>query len=1020
MSRKRRLRALLPAMAMLLALDLTVSAGMLTNADTLDLMFGKGAQTVVGSAVSVEAEYYTKEYETAAEALAAATEVSRRISDEGVVLLKNDGLLPLDGQAELTPLGLRCFAPYYGGLGSSIISTEAEDVVSPLEGLALSFDNINEPLVRRQSDALAQGVSKENAALCCHTPLDVFADPGCALYEFSPSVYEGAEADCAGTVGVVFFGRQTGENLDAWSGAYDDGTAHMLALTSSERELLRFAKDNCESVVVVICSSSAMELAALEDDPDVDAILWLGGAGSTGYVSLAAILRGAVTPSGRTPITFAANFHSDPTFANQDDGSDRFVYEGLSVSRLSSTDFLESAPAAFQEIEEGVYLGYRYYETARVLGALEDVYDRARGVVYPFGYGLSYTSFSQTITGVRTQGQTVYVGVRVRNEGDRYAGKEVVQLYVSPPYTSLDVHYGIEKPAASLIAFAKTSLLGPGEEELVTLSFPVENLASYCYTRVNDDGTVGCYMIEEGEYVLSLRANAHEVLDSIIFRQNDTLWFDSDRPRFSEQEAQSTLDANGSPVAFAGDTAGVQAATNRFPMLNAYMTSDEISNATILSRADWDGTQPTAPTQEDRQPSRTVRALIAEADPAGFDAQNDPLLGDTAASPVYRAQAPASGAENGLVLADMRGKYYDDPMWESLLNQLLYEPQAMRDCLFEAGYKTGALAEIGKPASTEYDGPQGLTLADTAGKNWLSDVCGYPAAPVMAATWNAPLMYEFGHAVGQEALAADIDGWYAPALNILRSPFCGRSSEYYSEDPLLCGLLGAQVVSGAGDAGLSCAVKHFALMLTEAHKNPNTCIWMTEQALREIYLRPFEIAVKTARKTILYAQDDQADTLLSRTMRAADFVMASDSAIGGEWCAANYALLTQVLRGEWGFEGCVVSDMHNAVTAPILEKILRAGCDTLMSTNSGNTDIFSRQASATTLHRLRTAVKNVCYRLVNSNLMQGIPPSASFQYGLSSWRIALIALNACVFALLIAGGAACLAGGRSRRGPPRA
>ena len=326
--------------------------------------------------------------------------------------------------------------------------------------------------MRRQSDALAQGVSEENAALCCHTPLDVFADPGCALYEFSPSVYEGAEADCAGTVGVVFFGRQTGENLDAWSGAYDDGTAHMLALTSSERELLRFAKDNCESVVVVICSSSAMELAALEDDPDVDAILWLGGAGSTGYVSLAAILRGAVTPSGRTPVTFAADFHSDPTFANHDIGSWHFVYEGLSSSFIGSTSFLDSVSTAFQEIEEGVYLGYRYYETARVLGALEYVYDRARGVVYPFGYGLSYTSFSQTITGVRTQGQTVYVGVRVRNEGDRYAGKEVVQLYVSPPYTSLDVHYGIEKPAASLIAFAKTSLLGPGEEELVDVVLP--------------------------------------------------------------------------------------------------------------------------------------------------------------------------------------------------------------------------------------------------------------------------------------------------------------------------------------------------------------------------------------------------------------------------------------------------------------------------------------------------------------------------------------------------------------------
>ena len=1001
MKHNRKLRALLPAMALLLTLDITVSLGMLSNADTLDLMFGRGNQTAVGNAVAAEADYYAQEYESAQESLAAATLLARQISDEGIVLLKNDGLLPLNRQSALSPFGLRCFSPYYGGLGSSLISTEEEDVISPLEGLAQAFANLNEPLVQRQTEALAQGAPEENTAVRCSAPVESAAGAACALYEFDASLYEGLEETCAGTIAIVYIGRQTGENLDAWPGAYDDGAAHMLALTSAERALLEYAKAYCDGVVVAICSASAMELAALEDDPGINAVLWLGGAGSTGYASLADILCGAVTPSGRTSVTFAANFQNDPTFANHDDGSWRFVYENVNTAYIGSTELIESVPTAFQEIEEGVYLGYRYYETAWELGALQDYYGREYGVVYPFGYGLSYTTFSQEIESVRAQGRQVYVTVRVRNTGDEHAGKEVVQLYASAPYTDLDVSYAIEKPAAVLVAFAKTSLLEPGGEEVLTLSFAVEDLASYCYTRANGDGTSGCYMLEAGQYALTLRANAHEVLDRAYFHQGSTIWFDNDLPRSSEQTAQATLGADGEPVAFTGDTSGVQAATNQFEALNAYMTSDAVSGAAILSRADWENTQPTAPTAGDRQASDPVIELLTRAVAASFDAQSDPLLGDTITSIVYSGKAPVSGAENGLVLADLRGKYYDDPMWEQLLDQLLYNPDALRRCLFEAAYQTGALEEIGKPASVEHDGPQGLTLADVAGKNWLSGVCGYPAVPVMAATWNAPLMYEFGYMVGQEALLAGIDGWYAPALNILRSPFCGRASEYYGEDPLHAGLLGAQVVSGAGDAGLSCAVKHFALMLTEAHKNPNTCVWMTEQALREIYLRPFEIVVKTARKTIEYAQDDQGSVLVTRTMRAGDFIMAGDSAIGGEWCAANSALLSHVLRGEWAFEGMVISDMHTQVSMAVAQKMLRAGCDALMSNGASGVRV-QELASATDLCCLRRAVKNICYRLVNSNRMQGVPPATSFQNGMSGWKAALIVCNAIVFILLAA------------------
>ena len=571
MKRTVRKRALLPAMALFLTLSITVNIGMLSNADTLDLMFGKGLQTATGSVLSTAADYYVQEYETADASLAAATEISRRISDEGIVLLKNDGLLPLEAQTVISPFGLRGFVPYYGGLGSSLISVDERDVISPLEGLSQAFVHINEALVQQQNGALAPSVSlDENIAIRHHSPAESAADAACTLYEFDVSIYRGLEDTCAGTIGVVFIGRQTGENLDAWPHAYDDGTAHMLALTSSELALLEYAKANCDGVVAVICSSSAMELAVLEDDDSIDAILWVGGAGSTGYASLADILRGTVTPSGRTGVTFAANFRNDPTFANHDDGSWRFVYENLTTSLISSTELLESVPTAFQEIEEGVYLGYRYYETAFELGALADFRDRDQGVVYPFGYGLSYTSFSQEIEAVYAQGNSLHVTVRMRNEGDRYAGKEVVQLYASPPYTTLDMQYAVEKPVVSLMAFSKTEVLAPGEEQVLTLSFPVENLASYCYTRDNGDGTTGCYMLEKGEYTLTLRANAHDVLDLASFRQDATIWFDNDLPRSSEQEAQSSFDAAGEPVAFTGSASRVQAATNCFALINDY------------------------------------------------------------------------------------------------------------------------------------------------------------------------------------------------------------------------------------------------------------------------------------------------------------------------------------------------------------------------------------------------------------------------------------------------------------------
>lgn len=966
----RRLRqVLLPVMALITALAVTVSAGMCSNADTLDRLFGWGARTVtaVSDVEYLDTTYYEQRYGSKKEALAAATALSRQISDEGIVLLKNDGLLPLRENTAVSPFGLRYVLPFYGGTGSSAIDSGEGRVSTPSDGLSAAFAQVNPVLEGRYAQALDGGAElAENGQIAACRPVTAPAE-GQTLYEFASSVYQGTEDSCAGTVGIVFIGRQAGENQDASTSVYDDGTPHMLALTAAELDTVAYAKRACDAVVVLLATASPMEVAALADDPGVSAILWLGGAGSTGYLSAGDVLTGKVNSSGHLPDTWAAHFKNDPTFPNQDDGTDNFLYNNAYTTLVSSDSWQDMARTPFREYEEGVYLGYRYYETAYEEGALANYRNRSHGVLYPFGYGLSYTTFRQEIRSFVMVGNEIRLSVRVTNTGGHYAGKDAVQIYFSAPYTELDRKLGIEKPAAVLARFGKTELLAPGEHEDMTLSFAMEDMASYCSAYDNGDGTTGCYMLEEGTYAISLRSDAHTVLDTRETVVPATVWYNGQPPRCSEQRA----------------------AVNCFPQIDAYMADPEVSGAVVLSRTNWQGTQPTAPTEQDRRASDTVVKWIAAADSTKFDCQTDPLLGNVPNSAIYRETAPAIGADNGLVLADLRGKSYCDPMWNDLLNQLAFiSAEELRLALFESAYKTGAVDAIGKPASLERDGPQGLTLPDQSGKNWISGVCGYPASPVLAAAWNLDLAYAFGEMVGQEAMLCGINGWYAPGLNLRRSPFNGRCSEYFSEDPLLAGLLGAQVVSGAGDAGLSCAVKHLGPMDTEAHRNPHTTVWLTEQALREIYLRPFELALKNAEKTVAYV--DAEGTLSRRVMKAGDFIMAADCAIGSEWIAANYALLTQVVRGEWGFEGFILSDIHLNGNANQLDKMLRAGCDALLNTSYGVKLTPTDIESPTARYLLRRSIKNVSYTLVNSNLMQGAAPGSRIHYAPAPWMVCLI------------------------------
>ncbi|MBO7363850.1 MAG: glycoside hydrolase family 3 C-terminal domain-containing protein, partial [Lachnospiraceae bacterium] len=784
---------------------------------SLDRHFGYGKPVLsVSEDTGRDALYYDAACTTDSETLDHAHGVNRQISDEGIVLLKNNGALPLPAGSAVTPFGFRFVDPVYGGTGSGHARVNEGYVCTPEEGLRAHF-SLNEAVIRAMKNAPILEISPDEAT---YTGLQDAGNGNRAVYELPTSAYEGFQNTCAGTTGIVFIGRMGGESSNYSLLPLSDGTPHVLALTEAERAAVAFSKQWCSRTVAVINSANVMEIGDLMQGPlECDAILWVGGPGNTGFASMGDILAGAVNPSGRTPDIWEADLLRDPAQANFRD----MIYAGTEGTAFASNYNGTNKPAGlyYIEYEEGIYIGYRYYETAYALGAIDYGQRDAQGaktgagaVNYPFGWGLSYTTFTQRITGVSRHdaGNKVSVSVLVTNTGAR-DGKEVVQLYFSPPYTDYDREMRIEKSDKNLVAYGKVSLKA-GESREVTLTFEMEDLASYCYTRENPDGTRGCWLLEEGAYRLVLGKDSHDRWDETVLNVERTVFYDTDNPRLSERDAQQDVKKT--------------AAVNRFEDVTAYMLE---AGVTLLSRADWAGTQPTPPTEKALSPDRLARA-------SGYDPFTDPYTGNGGVYTLLHEE-PVQKQENGLVLADMRGVPYDDPLWELFLDQADYEEDALWELLITSSGNTAALESLGKPLSMDRDGPQYLH----APRNSTFRTYAYCAEVMLAASFNDELAFAFGDSIGREALLMGLTGWYGPGLNLHRSAFCGRNFEYYSEDPLLCGRMGARCVSGAAGHGVLAYVKHFAL---NNYEGPATCLtaWATEQAIREIYLKSFEIVVK--------------------------------------------------------------------------------------------------------------------------------------------------------------------------------
>lgn len=988
-------------MAILLLLSIALTAVSNILASTLDTYLGKGAVVKVTPTGTEDwdTDYYTELYSNTADSTAAAYAVAEQVMEEGSVLLKNNGILPLAKGSTLTPFGRAYLDPIYGQLSSGGSAKWVVDPVTPEQALS-SVYTLNNAAVDKMNAAGAPAALGEADGTSKAGEAGSMLGGDSFLYEYDPTVYDGMD-DVSGTTGIVFLTRAGQEGSDKKTDAYTDGTPHYLALTENEKAAIRTAKEKTGHVIVVLVSSATMEVTPLlSGELEADAILWVGHPGERGFTALPGLLDGDIVPSGRTVDTYAADLTADPTYQNFGD----YHYDNaLITSAIFSANGEYNAP--FVEYREDVYMGYRYYETADfmddsfVYGTLDGkgAFAEPGAVCYPFGYGLSYTTFTQEITDYKDSGDSITVSVKVTNTGSTYAGKDVVQLYYNAPYTEKDIAYKVEKPVANLIAFDKTGELAPGASETVTLSFNKEDMASYCYTHQNPDGTTGCYWLEDGNYEITLRNNSHDVIDTRTTTLTE-MWYDGSDDahiRQTDKDAQSELDNDGNPTGAAMNGSFV-AATNQFQTSSDYMNSE----STILSRADWKNTQPKAPENNTKSISEEYAALLA---PDGkFDVSTDPTFGNVEGSLVYQSEQPASGEKNGLTLASMRGVDYDDPKWETYLNQLDWNADKDGIILNHAGaaYALGQIDSLGIPGTVQEDGANGLKIQGNDSGYDMSKSSSFPFAPVIAASWNKDLLYAVGAAFGQEALQNGVTGWYCPAINLHRNQFAGRIFEYYSEDPVLSGKLAAACISGAGDQGMVCYLKHFALNETETNRDKTCSTWATEQAMRDLYMKAFEIAIKEAKMTVKYTADENGTTA-TKVMRACTGIMPAQNCVGLHFGHTNYALLTNVLRGEWGFRGMVISDYWVWGDNNLRDLCVRTGCDAYLCMAMPAMWTLTDYDSATARWAMRNAMHNIAYTLANSNATQNCAPGTAYRTELSPWKVPFTVLNVILYALVV-------------------
>lgn len=847
---------------------------------------------------------------------AEAAKTAEEIMEEGIVLLENDGLLPLDGVENLNLFGWESINPAYGGAGSGGIN-DLYEIVSLTKGLENAGFAVNQELVdfynNYGSDKPEMSIQKQSWTL---------PEPTAASY--SEELLQNARD--FSDVAVIVLSRKAGEGhndipMDVSKASYDDNSTeykdfpdgeHYLTLSQTEKDMVELVCSNFEEVVVLYNGANQFELGFVDEYESIKAVVWCPGTGNVGFNALGKIFRGEISPSGRTPDTFMYDMTAAPWW-NNGEKRDYSNLADLAVEGMNAGTPQIYAPS-FTNYVEGIYVGYRFYETAAEEGILD--YDKA--VQYPFGYGLSYTTFEQKMGELKEQDGELSVDVTVTNTGNT-AGKDVVELYYHPPYTN----GGIEKASVNLADFAKTGLLEPGESQTITVTVAIEDMASYDYQKEK------AYVLEEGEYLLSVNSDSHTILDQKVYTVDKTIVYSKDNKRPSDETA----------------------AVNVF--------EDAAGDVTYLSRADGfanlaEATKAPA-TTELAEPYASEYHLNSNFDKRTYLNDKDTM--------------PVTGAKNGMKLADLRGAEYNDPRWELLLDQLTADEMA--EMLAMAGYQTGAIESVGKVGTLDFDGPAAINNNFTGVGSM-----GFPIEVVIASTWNKEMAKAWGESMGKMSQEMGAHGWYAPGMNTHRTPFGARNYEYFSEDGVLAGQMGANAVAGAMEYGVYSYIKHYALY---EGNGKMVSVWSNEQAIREIYLKPFEISVKEG---------------------GANAVMVSWSFLGHKWTGENSGLLNTVLRDEWGFCGMALTDFfrnngHGFMNA---DAALANGVDAMLSTFDGEENNVADPSHPTSVLQMRNACKNVMYTVVSSWAYDG----DNVNVGMEGWKKAAIAIDAVLILGLLA------------------
>ena len=845
-----------------------------------------------------------------------AAGVAEEIMEDGIVLLKNESLLPLNETKKLNIFGWESINPAYGGAGSGGIN-DLYDIVSLNQGFENAGFSINQELVdfynNYGADSPEMSIQKQSWTLP-EPPVDTYSD------ELIKNAKEYSD------VAVVVLSRKAGEGhndipMDVSKAAYDNNSdkyddfpegEHYLQLSQTEKDMVDMVCSNFDDVIVIYNGANQFELGFVDEYPQIKSVVWCPGTGNVGFNALGKVFSGEVNPSGKTPDTFIYDMTTAPWWNN----AEKTEYTNLAdmaVEGMNAGTAQVYAPA-FTNYVEGIYVGYKYYETAAQEGAID--YDKT--VQYPFGYGLSYTEFEQKMGELEEKDGQISVDVEVTNTGD-VAGKDVVEVYYNPPYTN----GGIEKSSANLIEFAKTDLLQPGESQTVTVTFSIEDMASY------DENNAKAYVLEKGDYVISINSDSHTVLDQKTYTADADVVYEGENKRASD------------------DTA----ATNVF--------EDAKGDVTYLSRADhfanYEEATAAPASAELGEPYVSEYHLNSNFDKTTYLNDEDVM--------------PTTGADNGLTLADMRDADYDDPRWEKLLDQLTVDEMA--NMIAMAGYQTAAMDSVGKVATLDFDGPAAINNNFTG----VGSI-GFPIEVVVASTWNKELAQAWGECMGKISQEMGAEGWYAPGMNTHRTAFGARNYEYFSEDGVLTGNMGAKAVEGARKYGVYSYIKHFALYEGNAKM---VSVWSNEQAIREIYLKPFEISVKQG---------------------GANAVMVSWSFLGDKWTGESSNLMNTVLRDEWGFRGMALTDFfrnngHGFMNA---DAALANGVDAMLSTFNGEENNVANPEHPTSVLQMRNACKNVMYTVVSSWAYDG----EHEETGMENWKKAGIGIDI-VIALFMAG-----------------